>query len=35
MGKEDIGFYFVYSAFCVAGLGVALTYWYNEIFKKK
>jgi len=35
MNKEDIGYCIFYGAICIAGLYVALNYWYNEIFKKK
>lgn len=35
MSKEDIGFYFLYGAISIAGLIVAFSYWYTEIFKKK
>jgi len=35
MNKQDIGFCIFYGSICIAGLVVALSYWYNEIFKKK
>jgi hypothetical protein len=35
MSREELGICIFYSAICLAGLGIALTYWYNEIFKKK
>lgn len=35
MSKEDIAFCIFYGAICIAGLTIALTYWYNELFKKK
>jgi hypothetical protein len=35
MNKQDVGFCVFYGAICVAGLAVALSYWYNEIFKNK
>lgn len=35
MSREELGRNIFYGAICLAGLGVALTYWYNEIFKKK
>jgi hypothetical protein len=34
MNKEDIGFCIVYIAFSITALVIALTYWYNELFKK-
>lgn len=35
MSKEDLGFCFVYGAISIAGLIVAWTYWYNEMYKNK
>jgi hypothetical protein len=35
MNKQDLAFCIFYGAIVFAGLAVALTYWYNEIFKKK
>jgi hypothetical protein len=35
MSKDELGICIFQGAICLAGLGVALTYWYNEIFKKK
>ncbi len=35
MSKQDLAFCIFYGAICISGLGVAFSYWYNEIFKKK
>ncbi len=35
MDIKDVVFCVFYGAICIAGLVVALTYWYNELFKKK
>ena len=34
MSKEDIAFCIFYGAICIAGLAVAFSYWYNELYKK-
>jgi hypothetical protein len=35
MTQEDVAFCIFYGAICIAGLVVAFSYWYNEIFKNK
>lgn len=35
MSKQDMAFCIFYTWICVVGFGIALSYWYNEIFKKK
>lgn len=35
MTNNEIGFCIFYGLICIAGLITALTYWYNELYKKR